>query len=125
MTIAATIGETAILGLPMCFPGSVVGVVANDGVDPRFLEICLHRVKSDLEGKAPQSAQRNINLQDLRPLTVPDVSRSAQAALVSLWETYRDQVAAMKDESVKLRSLKQELTDDPLSGRVAATTVAA
>ncbi len=125
VTIAATIGETALLGLPMCFPDSVVGVVANDGVDPRFLELCLHRVKSDLEAKAPQSAQRNINLQDLRPLTVPDVSRSAQAALVSLWETYRDQVAAMKGELAKLRSLKQGLTDDLLSGRVAATAVAA
>ena len=108
----------------MCFPDSVVGVVANDGVDSRFLELCLHRVKGDLEGKAPQSAQRNINLQDLRPLAVPSVSRSSQTALVSLWETYRNQVAAMQDELAKLRRLKQGLVDDLLSGRVAVSALA-
>ena len=125
VTIAATIGETAILGKPMCFPDSVVGVVANDGFDSRFLELCLHRAKSDLEGRAPQSAQRNINLQDLRPLAVPSISRSSQAALVSLWETYRNQVAAMQDELAKLRRQKQGLVDDMLSGRVAASALAA
>ena len=124
VTIAATIGETAILGKPMCFPDSVVGVVANDGFDSRFLELCLHRAKSDLEGRAPQSAQRNINLQDLRPLAVPSISRSSQAALVSLWETYRNQVAAMQDELAKLRRLKQGLVDDLLSGRVAVSALA-
>ena len=109
----------------MCFPDSVVGVVANDGFDSRFLELCLHRAKSDLEGRAPQSAQRNINLQDLRPLAVPSISRSSQAALVSLWETYRNQVAAMQDELAKLRRQKQGLVDDMLSGRVAASALAA
>ena len=76
------------------------------------------------EGKAPQSAQRNINLQDLRPLAVPSVSRSSQTALVSLWETYRNQVAAMQDELAKLRRLKQGLVDDLLSGRVAVSALA-
>ncbi|WP_177198881.1 restriction endonuclease subunit S [Streptomyces colonosanans] len=125
VTIAATIGETAILGQSMCFPDSVVGVVANDGVDPRFLEICLHRVKGDLEGKAPQSAQRNINLQDLRPLAVPSVPLGTQADLVNLWETYRGQAALMKDELTKLRRLRQGLVGDLLPGRFTASAVTA
>lgn len=71
ITIAANIGATAILTYPMCFPDSVVGIVANgDFAVPEFLEVQLRFFRATLESSAPQTAQRNINLETLRPLRV-------------------------------------------------------
>jgi len=41
VTIAANIGETAILGKPMCAPDSLVGVVVRPPHSPRFIELWL------------------------------------------------------------------------------------
>jgi len=62
VTIAANIGETAILGRPMCAPDSLVGVAARLGHVPRYLELCLRRLRPRLSALAPRSAQANINL---------------------------------------------------------------
>ncbi|BDM73161.1 hypothetical protein HEK616_66480 [Streptomyces nigrescens] len=118
ITIAATIGETAILGVPMCFPDSVVGVVARDGYEPRFLERCLNRAKPRLEACAPQSAQKNINLQDLRPLLIPDASRDTQIGFAELWDNYDEQRNQMARGLAKLQALKRSLADDLLSGSI-------
>ncbi|MET7607442.1 restriction endonuclease subunit S [Streptomyces avermitilis] len=122
VTIAANIGETAILGKPMCFPDSVVGVVAYDGYEPRFLELCLRRAKPRLEARAPQSAQKNINLQDLRPLRVPDASVEVQRQLAELWDICEAQRQQMTRGITKLQTLKQSIADDLLSGRVRVPT---
>jgi type I restriction enzyme S subunit len=120
VTIAANIGDTAILGERMCFPDSVVGVVAQAGFTPRFLELCLRRAKPQLEAQAPQSAQRNINLQALRPLGIPDVPQEVQDELVNTWDACGEEVGSLKEELTKLRKLKQGLVTDLLSGRISA-----
>ena len=75
ITIAANIGETAVASYPIAFPDSLVGIIAT-GIDGRFLEYYLRTQKpSRLERLAPESAQKNINLEDLRPLLVPGPRR--------------------------------------------------
>lgn len=50
-------------------PDSVVGIVPRNGTDARFLEYVLRTKQKYLENHlATQTAQKNINLQDLRPL---------------------------------------------------------
>ncbi|MFE3788012.1 restriction endonuclease subunit S [Streptomyces goshikiensis] len=117
VTIAANIGDTAILGADMCFPDSVVGVVARPTFVPRFVELCLRRAKPQLEAQAPQSAQRNINLQVLRPLEIPEVPYEVQASLVKIWSAYGGEVEVMEGELAKLRRLKRGLVGDLLSSR--------
>ncbi|MFE9794739.1 restriction endonuclease subunit S [Streptomyces goshikiensis] len=117
VTIAANIGDTAILGADMCFPDSVVGVVARSTFVPRFVELCLRRAKPQLEAQAPQSAQRNINLQVLRPLEIPEVPYEVQASLVKIWSAYGGEVEVMEGELAKLRRLKRGLVGDLLSSR--------
>jgi type I restriction enzyme S subunit len=59
ITIAANIGETAILSYPACFPDSVVGFL-HDG-DPatvRFIELYLRTAKTELGRLAPATAQK-------------------------------------------------------------------
>lgn len=69
ITIAANIGFTAITTQETWCPDSVVGIVPRNGTDARFLEYVLRTKQKYLENHlATQTAQKNINLQDLRPL---------------------------------------------------------
>ncbi|MEV7039225.1 restriction endonuclease subunit S [Amycolatopsis sp. NPDC051061] len=118
VTIAANIADTAILGRRMYFPDSVVGVQVAPPNSVRFVELSIRRSKARLEARAPQSAQRNINLTDLRPLPIPLVPIGDQHAIAELYGSYARQVDALKSELVKLKNIKQGLADVLLSGRV-------
>jgi type I restriction enzyme S subunit len=119
VTIAANIGDTGMLGRPMCFPDSVVGVVVKTSeMLPRFVEICIRSAKPLLEARAPQSAQKNINLQDLRPLKIPFPSLSEQHEIVGLWDDQNRLLSLTKNLEGKFRRLRLGLTEDLLAGRV-------
>lgn len=72
ITIAANIAETCILGIPACFPDSVVGFTADgDKAIPEYIEYFIRTAKTDLARFAPATAQKNINLEILASVTVP------------------------------------------------------
>ena len=72
ITIAANIGDTAVLDYPACFTDSVVGLTPKDGnMDVRYLEFVMRTHKKKLNDEAPQMAQKNINIEILRPLLIP------------------------------------------------------
>ena len=80
MTIAANIGETAIASYPVAFPDSLVGITPRK-MDARFLEYLLRTQKHRLNRFAPLSAQKNINLEDIRPMLIPNPSSREQRAI--------------------------------------------
>ncbi|MFN8697365.1 MAG: restriction endonuclease subunit S [Burkholderiales bacterium] len=83
ITIAANIGYTAITVQETWCPDSVVGIVPRDGTNVRFLEYLLRTKQKYLENHvATQTAQKNINLQDLRPLRLdmPDPATQQEIA---------------------------------------------
>ena len=118
VTIAANIADTAILGTPMYFPDSVVGVRVSPLHSVRYVELCIRAAKPRLEARAPQSAQKNINLQDLRPLVIPVPSRTEQAAIAAAYEAHAKDVARATMTKEKLSVLKSGLMKDLLTGRV-------
>ncbi|MDC5164542.1 restriction endonuclease subunit S [Acinetobacter baumannii] len=71
ITIAANIANTGILTFEACFPDSVVGFTANQTSNVEFVQGLFLFFKQILEEKAPQSAQKNINLAILRDLEIP------------------------------------------------------
>lgn len=71
IAIAANIGDTAVLDYPACFTDSVVGLIPGEGVDARFLELMMRAQKQHLNDIAPQMAQKNINIEILKPIKVP------------------------------------------------------
>jgi type I restriction enzyme S subunit len=72
LTIAAVIAATAISTKETYCTDSVVGVVPNDPSDVDYLEYTLRFTRPYLEFEvATQTAQKNINLEVLRPLTIP------------------------------------------------------
>ncbi len=71
ITIAANIAKTGILTFNACFPDSVVGFRADEPGTVEFVRSWLSFLQASLEDKAPESAQKNINLQILRGLNIP------------------------------------------------------
>jgi len=72
ITIAANIGKTSILSFDACFPDSVVGFITDEKeANTIYVYFLFGFLQTILEKNAPQSAQKNINLELLRPLPVP------------------------------------------------------
>ena len=80
ITIAANIGDTAVLDYPACFTDSVIGLTPEKDIDARFLDLMMRKQKKHLNEIAPQLAQKNINLEILRPVQVPVPSLEKQIA---------------------------------------------
>jgi type I restriction enzyme S subunit len=79
LTIAAVIGATAITKHEVWCTDSVVGIVPKQEVNVQFLEYALRYLRPYLELRvATQTAQKNINLEVLRPLLVPSPPKSIQ-----------------------------------------------
>jgi len=72
ITIAAVIAATAITTDETWCTDSVVGIVPKDPADVDFIECALRYTRPYLEHEvATQTAQKNINLENLRPLRIP------------------------------------------------------
>ncbi|WP_394144822.1 restriction endonuclease subunit S [Vibrio atypicus] len=89
ITIAANIGDTAITSFDVACPDSLVGIQPKQGTDCFWLNSFLETCKDDLDGKATQNAQKNINLQVLKPLeilTPPLPEQRKIAKILSTWD---------------------------------------
>ena len=104
ITIAANIAKTGILAFDACFPDSVVGFIAGKRSNQRYIHHWFSFFQKILEEQAPQSAQKNINLQILSNLsvTVPPI------ALQNQFAAFVQQVDKSKSVLQKLLE-KQEL----------------
>jgi len=71
ITIAANIAKIGILTFDACFPDSVVGFRSDDPATVEYVRIWLSFLQKLLEDRAPESAQKNINLKILRGLHIP------------------------------------------------------
>ena len=71
ITIAANIAKTGILTFEACFPDSVVGFTPTTLVRTEYVQWWMVFLQKILEEKAPESAQKNINLGILRILDIP------------------------------------------------------
>jgi type I restriction enzyme S subunit len=79
ITIAANIARTGILQFDACFPDSIVGFVPNETKTTNiFIHYWVSFLQKILEDSAPESAQKNINLQILRNLDVITPSLKSQ-----------------------------------------------
>jgi type I restriction enzyme M protein len=97
ITIAANIGDTAVLDFPACFPDSVVGLTPKPGTNVRFLELAMRTKKQYLNDIAPQAAQKNINIEILKTLKIPLPPLATQQAIVAEVEAEQALVDANND----------------------------
>ena len=117
ITIAANIGETAITDYAVAFPDSLVGITPT-GIDTSFLEYFLRTQKVRLNQLAPESAQKNINLEDLRPLPTPIPSMKEQVALAEVLDSIQARMELEQGIAEATISSKLAASDALLTGRV-------
>ena len=122
VTIAANIGDTAILQMDACATDSVVGVRAYPGIIPEYIEYCLRTKKDGLEKMAPATAQKNINLQILNPLPIPLPSEKEQQKIIEEIErlfSVADEVEQVIEKSLKeAERLRQSILKIAFEGRL-------
>ncbi len=96
ITIAANIGDTAVLDFPSCFPDSVVALTPKSEVDVYYLELVMQTKKQYLNDVAPQAAQKNINIEILKTVKIPLPSLEIQQEIVAKIEAERALVKSAK-----------------------------
>jgi restriction endonuclease S subunit len=86
ITIAANIGDTAILDYPACFPDSLIGLTPKTNeLTLEYINLYFKFIKTYLEDLAPQSAQKNINYQQLSPVPIVIPPLEVQQRAVQLY----------------------------------------
>lgn len=97
ITIAANIAKTGILSFDACFPDSVVGMVCNENTNEIFMHVWFSFFQQILEKNAPESAQKNINLQILGGLEVICPPIELQNKFASIVEEIESQKKVMEE----------------------------
>lgn len=116
ITIAANIAKTAILTIEACFPDSVVGFTPNGRVRTEYVQYWLSFLQKILEENAPESAQKNINLEILRGLEIPLPPIELQNAFVTLVQKTEATKDAMRKASSNGASLFESLLQRAFQG---------
>jgi len=121
MTIAANIGDVAILGMDSCFPDSVVGLYSEKNSND-YLYFFLQTLKQHLESKATTTAQMNINLKVLQTIAVPLPSLLEQEKIVEylneMFEKVETLKSVQKEKMESLVALKASILDKAFRGEL-------
>ena len=112
ITIAANIGETAITTFPVCCPDSLVAIRENKS-NLIWLNYILETHKNELNTLATQNAQKNINLETLKPLkilTPPLPEQEKIAGILSCWDDGIEKLSALiEKKKIQKKALMQQL----------------
>ncbi len=123
ITIAANIGETAILDFDACFPDSVVGLLSDEKLLlNKYTNYFFISHKSKLEKLAPATAQKNINVDILEKVKIPLPSLSEQQLIVSELEsklTVCDKIEETISQSLQqAETLRQSILKKAFEGKL-------
>lgn len=109
VTIAANIGDTAVLDYPACFTDSVVGLIPFDTTNVYFLELMMRKQKKSLDENAPKLAQKNINIQILNSVKIPLPPLPEQQKIVSEIEKIEAKINILETEIAAIPKLKEAI----------------
>jgi type I restriction enzyme S subunit len=122
ISIAATIGAVGILDFDCCVPDSIVAVIPMKGYQSEFLYHYLGYLRSHLEHVAPQSAQKNINLQILATLPVPKLTENEQLVITAHVDTLQSKVDSLEvlqsETAAELAALLPAILDRAFKGEL-------
>lgn len=118
LSIFATIGRTAVLGVPAATNQAIVGITPNDNrITPEFLRRFLDFSAPKLASQGRGVAQNNINSSILRALMVPLLTSDEQKEIVTILDK-ADSVRRKRQQALLLtedflRSVFLEMFGDP------------
>lgn len=118
ITIAANIAKTGILGFDACFPDSVVGFIPFDLVTTEYIQTWMSFLQATLERIAPESAQKNINLNILRNLPIPVPPVNLQREFTRVMHSVENLRSTSRDSLHKLGLLFGSLQSRAFRGEL-------
>jgi type I restriction enzyme S subunit len=129
MTIAANIGDVAILDFKACFPDSIVGFVPTVRVHRDYLFYLFLAMKPELLREAPVNTQGNLNIDRIgsRGIALPPVPE--QEAIVHYVEQAASDInkaiEGAKSEIALLREYRTRVIADVVTGKLDVREAAA
>jgi len=129
MTIAANIGDVAILDFEACFPDSVVGFVPKSGLDRDFLYLVFLCLKEELLSDAPVNTQGNLNVERIGVKWLPFPPFAEQQRIVDQVEseagTFDTAIVRTEREISLMQEYRTRLTADIVTGKLDVREAAA
>lgn len=122
MTIAANVGDVAILNFDAYFPDSVVGFVPNKNIRTLYLFYVFSAMKDEFIRTAIKSTQLNLNIDRVKETFIPvTLNVNEQCEIENYLESKCaeiDGLIAKKEQLVKeLESYKKSLIYDVVTGK--------
>ncbi len=110
ITIAANIADTGILGIPACFPDSVMGFIPYDGVsDVRFVKYCFDLLQRDCKQISQGTAQDNLSWQKLSIIEFPAPPIETQHRIADILSAYDNLIENNRKQIKLLEEAAQRL----------------
>ncbi|MDO5150750.1 MAG: restriction endonuclease subunit S [Oscillospiraceae bacterium] len=121
MTIAANVGDVAVLNFNACFPDSVVGFVPTSKTYWNYLYYTLSAMKQQLTRNAIISTQLNLNIEIIKEEYIPIAPLQEQHQIAD----YLDKKCSAIDKSIeqkqaiieKLKEYKKSLIYEVVTGK--------
>ena len=119
ITIAANIGDTTITQYPVACPDSVVAIQPKKELtNTIFLKNVIDLQKDFLDSQATQNAQKNINLQVLKPLELIVPSLKEQTKIASFLSAVDEKISQLTQKHELLSQYKQGMMQKLFSQQI-------
>ena len=122
MTIAANIGDVAILDFEACFPDSVVGFIPRDSAQRDYLYYLFRTIKNELLRDAPVNTQGNLNIERIGTRTIPMPTLAEQTKIADRLDANTQNIdKAVKHayrETQLMREYRTRLIADVVTGQL-------
>jgi type I restriction enzyme, S subunit len=122
MTIAANIGDVAVLDFDACFPDSVVGFVPHAELARDFLYYVFRAMKPELLQEAPVNTQGNLNVDRIGSRAIALPPYGEQVSIVETIEADTGDLSAAQHRARRevdlLREYRTRLIADVVTGKV-------
>ena len=110
LTIAANIGDVAVLNFDACFPDSVVGFNGYEKVsDNKYVMYTLMWYKDLLDKLSHSTAQKNINLEILSKIAFPLPPLSEQKRIVVAIEKFMPLIEEYGKKETQLKAINEQI----------------
>lgn len=121
MTIAANVGDVAVLNFDACFPDSVVGFVPAEETHWNYLYYVLSTMKQQFTRNAIISTQLNLNIEIIKEEFIPIVAYQEQLDIAQYLDNkcsaIENSILRKKDIIEKLTAYKKSLIYEVVTGK--------
>ena len=121
MSIAANVGDVAILGFEACFPDSMIGLIPDDKTDLVFLYYLMRGIRGILLSSAVLTTQLNLNYTSIGTTYAPFPPKQEQIAIRDYLDSEQDKAdqekALLKSQITTLAAYRKSLIHECVTGK--------